>query len=34
MEIPHLLAQPKASIALDSNGIFINAVPVEPPTGL
>lgn len=30
MEIPHLLEQPKVSIALDSIAIFINAVPVEP----
>lgn len=34
MEIPHLLAQPKVSIALDSIAIFINAVPVEPQAGL
>lgn len=34
MEIPHLLAQPKVSSALDLTAIFINAVPIEPQAGL
>ena len=34
MEIPHLLAQPKVSSALDLTAIFINAVPTEPQAGL
>lgn len=33
MEIPHLLAQPKVSIALDSTAIFRNAVPAESQAG-